>query len=384
MIPALAVATLLAIPPATPNAPQRAVDAVTTTAGVRLVWAEGDDAILSTVVSADGTVEPVVRLDMVDGATVASPHVACDGDNCLVAWLESSARTMSVTARFIDSDEPFTITITGLKAIDDIALAWTGTDYVVAWSGSVPIVAAGGAVRVTTAGTILPINAPAGLRASWSTPDVAPLENDALIAWSEWVPDPVGLTTTRIEVARASEMTAVKTIATIRVGDNGNAGLRYVRDPRLTCVAGACLLTWTRKNGPGRGSETHFAQFAPTLEDIQPIDELQVSWSPFTVPFLGTFGYLIHSVPLWDGTRFRIVSGVYDVEERVVYGNALGSAVPVGTASSEVAVSIDAAQLTTRSHVVAYTEHTLSDGYPEVLYVWIVSDSMQRRRAVRP
>ncbi len=380
VIPVLLAATLLTIPPASSGASQRSVDALPSPAGVRLVWSEGDDAIRSTVVDPDGTIEPVVRIDSADGATVASPHVACGAGDCLAAWLESDATRLSVIARFIGSGEPFTIATNSLKSIDDIALAWTGTDYVVAWSGSVPILSAGGAARVTTSGTILPLSGPPGLRASFSSPDVAPLDNDALIAWSEWVPDPLGLTTTRIEVARASEIAAVKTIATMRVTDNGNAGQRYVLDPRLMCDAGACLLTWTLRNGPGRGSETHFAQFAPALDDIQPIDEPP----PFTLPFLGTFGYLIHSVPLWDGTHFRIVSGVYDVEERVVYGNELGSALTIGAASSDVAVSIDAAQLNERSHIVAYTQHTLSDGYPERLYVWIVSDSMQRRRAVRP
>ncbi|HSP34330.1 MAG TPA: hypothetical protein VLU46_08450 [Thermoanaerobaculia bacterium] len=384
MIAILLLATLFStIPPITPGAAQTSVAATSTTAGVRLIWAEDNRTIRTTVIHADRSIDTPEDWNVSD-ATAASPHIGCSDSDCLAVWLEESAGTMNVVGRFLASPVSFTIAQRGPTSVSDVAVAWTGVDYVVVWSGnpnpnsSSPD--AGGAARVNTAGVVMALNAPRALRRSWSSPDVAALPNDALIAWTEWIPQTNGSTVTNVELARASGPTNVRTVATIQVLDLGNYGLRFLRDPRIACDDTQCVLTWTLQNGPGRGSETHFERFSTTLADLQPtIDENRVWW-PEGIYFASS-QYVIHTLSLWDSARFRLVSGLYDVEERVLLGDSTITApISNGVAGWRAPLSLAAARLTPETHVVAYTREGTSAAE---LVVWIVKDPTERRRAAR-
>ncbi len=372
MISLVLAATLLTIPPSVPGARQNTVDATSSPAGVRLVWSEGNDTIGTTVIEPSGTFATPARLKGQDGVDVGSPHVACSDRDCLAVWLQARSK---VVGRFIGSDESvFTIASRAANTIEDVAIAWTGTDYVVAWSGAV--YPGGGAARVNTSGVVTLLNVASGLRSSWSSLDVAPIANDALIAWTERDDSFNGSIATWIEVARASDPKNVVTIAKIQTGLwPGNAGLLFLRDPRLACTSERCVLTWTLQYGPGRGSETHFEEFATTLADVlRPFDENRAP-AP-SIGYLVTTWNVIQSVPLWAGAHFRIVAGANAMEERLVTDSIIGSPISIGPPAGEPPLSIDALPLTASSHVIAYTRN-------RHLNVWIVRDPSQRRRAVR-
>ena len=219
-------------------------------------------------------------------ATTGSlPRIAFDGATLLVAWIDDEKR---IFGRFLNTDLVFLGELFQIgSGADSVAIEWYGGSYTAVWNTP-------GAARITTGGnvTLLP--------AFLSTPTAGPPAiSKNLVVWSEQVGEEQNKVSTIL--GRFIGEDKIFTVATVRAIPNaGSAGLLSGWSPRVVCGKSDCLVTWTQRNGPGRGTEGHAARVSidGTLLDIN-VPRLFFRNDSVTDPII---------LPVWDGEAYSIVA----------------------------------------------------------------------------
>src|SRR5436190_11125432 len=243
MILSLLLAAQIAVSsPGTTSQTQPWVDADSQQAVV--VWLETGQIRFSRI-RFDGT-----RLD--DGRPVSTrglnPRIASNGLNHLIVWVDNS----DVMGRFLSPDGAFVgdaFAITDIHTADFAAVAWVGSRYVVVWSGP-----DAGAAEVRSSQSLDTFKIFGTDKTIVGDISVTPAGgDDAMIAYNTQdsaINFPITTTISTLLWQPMSEDPATPHIIATQTTNNvGNAGLIYVRTPRIAVHGDGFLLGWTQQNG---------------------------------------------------------------------------------------------------------------------------------------
>jgi hypothetical protein len=171
-----------------------------------------------------GDGDPVV----IDAANQADPAIACDGTNCLIAWIDDRSGNEDVYARLIARDgTPVGSAVAACAEGSDqaeVAVAFDGTNYLLAWQD--PRGGAGNAdvyaQQVSASGGLVGANFAVSTAAgAQHRPAVAFAENVVLVAWDQ----AEGLYAQRVAKSRA--LLGANFAVSTGAGDQSDPAIAY-------------------------------------------------------------------------------------------------------------------------------------------------------------